>query len=154
VGKQEIMSPEIICSLDFSFGSFLYIKGKKGTVTLQPFRQPAETALRGGDAGGSEFWFFSVKTRQSRILYICRYLSEMPEIFRELGFVFFFFTNEGNEPIHVHVRKAGGFAKYWIEPVELDFSQGMKVNDLKIAEQLIVEHLGLIKSKWNEVHGF
>ena len=35
-----------------------------------------------------------------------------------------------------------------------DFSQGMKVNDLKIAEQLIIEHLGLIKTKWNEVHGF
>ena len=30
----------------------------------------------------------------------------------------------------------------------------MKVNDLKIAEQLIIEHLGLIKTKWNEVHGF
>jgi hypothetical protein len=77
----------------------------------------------------------------------------MPEIFRELGFVFFFYANEGNEPIHVNVRKAGGFAKYWIEPVELDFSQGMKVSDLKIAEQLIIEHLELIKSKWNEVHG-
>jgi hypothetical protein len=55
--------------------------------------------------------------------------------------------------MHVHVRKAGGFAKYWIEPVELDFSQGMKVSDLKLAEQLIFEHLELIKSKWNEVHG-
>ena len=50
-------------------------------------------------------------------------------------------------------EKLGGFAKYWIEPVELDFSLGMKVNDLKIEEQLIIEHLGLIKSKWNEVHG-
>jgi hypothetical protein len=33
VGKQEIKSPEIICSLDFSFGSFLYIKAKKGTCS-------------------------------------------------------------------------------------------------------------------------
>ena len=86
-------------------------------------------------------------------LYICKYLCQMPEIFRQLGFVFFFYTNEGNEPIHVHVRKAGGFANYWIEPVELDFSQSMKVNDLKIAEQLIIEHFGLIKSKWNGIHG-
>ncbi|MFN8255402.1 MAG: DUF4160 domain-containing protein [Bacteroidales bacterium] len=36
----------------------------------------------------------------------------MPEIFREFGFVFFFYANKGSEPIHVHVRKAGGFAKY------------------------------------------
>jgi hypothetical protein len=77
----------------------------------------------------------------------------MPEIFRELGFVFFFYANEGAEPIHVHVRKSGGFDKYWIDPVELDFSQGMKVNDLKIAEHLIFSHLELIKIKWHEVHG-
>ena len=57
------------------------------------------------------------------------------------------------EPIHVHVRKAGGFAKYWIEPVELDFSQGMKTNDLKIAEELIIGHIEQIKAKWNEIHG-
>ena len=77
----------------------------------------------------------------------------MPEIFRSFGFVFFFYSNEGQEPIHVHVRKAGGFAKFWIEPVELDFSQGMKISDIQQAEELILEHLGIIKKKWNEIHG-
>ena len=37
----------------------------------------------------------------------------MPEVFREFGFVFFFYANEGQEPMHIHVRKAGGFAKFW-----------------------------------------
>ena len=78
----------------------------------------------------------------------------MPEVFRELGFVFFFYANEGIEPIHIHVRKAAGFAKYWLDPIELDFSQGMKVQDLKTAEQLIIDNLDKIKTKWNEVHGF
>ena len=55
--------------------------------------------------------------------------------------------------MHVHVRKAGGFAKYWVEPIELEFSQSMKVNDLRIAEQLINEHIELIKAKWDEIHG-
>lgn len=77
----------------------------------------------------------------------------MPEVFRKLGFVFFFYANEGNEPMHIHVRKAGGFAKYWMEPIELEFSQGMKVNELKLAEELIKEHVELIKTRWNEVHG-
>jgi len=40
-----------------------------------------------------------------------------------------------------------------MEPIELDFSQGMKVNDLKIAEELIKNHVELIKEKWYEVHG-
>ena len=77
----------------------------------------------------------------------------MPEIFRSFGFVFFFYSNEGQEPVHVHVRKAGGFAKFWIEPVELDFSQGMKISDIQQAEELIFTHLEIIISKWNEVHG-
>jgi len=77
----------------------------------------------------------------------------MPEIFREFGFVFFFYSNEGQEPIHVHVRKAGGFAKFWIEPVELEFAQGMKVGDINRAEKLIYENLEIIKIKWHEVHG-
>lgn len=77
----------------------------------------------------------------------------MPEVFRQYGFVFFFYSNEGQEPMHIHVRKAGGFAKFWVEPVELDFAQGLKVSDLKMAEQLILEHIELIKSKWDEVHG-
>ena len=77
----------------------------------------------------------------------------MPEVFRKYGFVFFFYANEGNEPMHVHVRKAGGFAKYWIEPIELEFSQGMKVAELKTAEELIMENVELIKLRWNEIHG-
>lgn len=77
----------------------------------------------------------------------------MPEVFRKYGFVFFFYSNEGHEPIHIHVRKAGGFAKFWIEPIELEFAQGFKTQDLNIAEELIVENLKLIKTKWDEVFG-
>lgn len=68
----------------------------------------------------------------------------MPEIFRSFGFVFFFYSNEGQEPVHVHVRKGGGFAKFWIEPVELDYSQGMKTADIQQAEELIETHLQII----------
>ena len=38
--------------------------------------------------------------------------SVMPEVFRREGYVFFFlYANEGQEPIHIHVRKAGGFCQ-------------------------------------------
>lgn len=77
----------------------------------------------------------------------------MPVVFRELGFVFFFYSNEGQEPIHIHVRKAGGFAKFWMEPIDLEFSQGLKVQDIRLAEELIVAHSDIIIQRWNEVHG-
>lgn len=77
----------------------------------------------------------------------------MPEVFRKFGFVFFFYSNEGQEPMHIYVRKSGGFAKFWMEPVELDYAQGMKIPDIKLAEDLVFEHMDLIKRKWDEVHG-
>jgi len=30
----------------------------------------------------------------------------MPEVFRTEGYVFSFYSNEGNEPLHIHVRRA------------------------------------------------
>ena len=32
------------------------------------------------------------------------------------GYAFYFFSNENNEPAHVHVRKGDGLVKYWLEP--------------------------------------
>ncbi len=77
----------------------------------------------------------------------------MPEVFRKFGFVFFFYSNEGHEPIHVHVRKSGGFAKFWIEPVELEYAQGMKIQDLRKAEELLLANTSLVIKKWYEIHG-
>lgn len=77
----------------------------------------------------------------------------MPEVFRVEGFVFFFYSDEGHEPMHVHVRRGGGFAKFWMEPIELDYGSGMKVQELSRAEALIREREDLIRRKWHEVHG-
>jgi hypothetical protein len=40
----------------------------------------------------------------------------MPVVFRERGFKFFFYSNEGNprEPIHIHVEKGTVEAKFWL----------------------------------------
>ncbi len=76
----------------------------------------------------------------------------MPEVFRLEGYVFFFYANEGQEPIHVHVRKAGGFAKFWIEPLTLDFAEGMKTKERLAQEELIEQNIELVRRKWDEVH--
>jgi hypothetical protein len=75
----------------------------------------------------------------------------VPEVFREEGYVVFFYANEGQEPIHVHVRRAGGHAKFWIEPLRLEYSEGLKVQELARAEQLIAARTDLIRRKWDEV---
>jgi hypothetical protein len=42
----------------------------------------------------------------------------MPKVFEIEGYRGFFFSNEGTppEPIHIHIKKGEGEAKFWVEP--------------------------------------
>lgn len=68
----------------------------------------------------------------------------MPKIFEKDGYRFFFYSNE-HRPIHVHVRYGDGEAVFEVEQrVDLRESPGLKVGELKKAEELATEHRGLI----------
>ena len=69
------------------------------------------------------------------------------------GFRFFFFSNEVNEPPHIHVESNDKYAKFWLEPLTLELAQGLKTQELLRAERLIAENINMIRGKWNEVHG-
>ena len=73
----------------------------------------------------------------------------MPEIFRIFGLRFFFYSDE-HLPIHVHVKNGDGEAKFEIESdgIILKQSWGMKSKDLKMAENLILQHQDLILDYW------
>ena len=75
----------------------------------------------------------------------------MPEVFRREGYVVYFYSNEGHEPMHV--RKGRGRAKFWMEPLMLDYARHFKVRELGRAEELIAQHMDLIVNKWHEAHG-
>ena len=40
----------------------------------------------------------------------------MPTVFYFHGYRFYFFSNEDNEPVHIHVEKAEASAKFWLVP--------------------------------------
>ena len=74
----------------------------------------------------------------------------MPTVLIKEGFRFFFYSND-HTPIHVHVRKGRGEAVFEVEQdVELREAVGMKVPELRRAEELAREHRELIISKWHE----
>lgn len=80
----------------------------------------------------------------------------MPKVFEWNGYKFFFFSNEGEpvEPCHIHVRKGGGIAKYWIDDmVTLDSSWGMTSKELNTLAIKIEEQRELIMERWNEFFG-
>ncbi|MDA8327403.1 MAG: DUF4160 domain-containing protein [Betaproteobacteria bacterium] len=77
----------------------------------------------------------------------------MPVIFRYKGFRFFFYSNEGSprEPVHVHVRGAGGEAKFWLNPtVYLGDSNGFDAQTLRELVEAIEQNAALIERAWNE----
>ncbi len=49
--------------------------------------------------------------------------------------------------------KAGGFAKFWIEPLELEYAYRLKVTEIARAQELIQAHRDLIIERWNEAFG-
>jgi hypothetical protein len=74
----------------------------------------------------------------------------MPKVFEKDGYLFFFYSNE-HTPVHIHVRRGEGEAVFAVEPeVELRESVGFNVRELSRAEDLIHDHLELIKHKWAE----
>jgi hypothetical protein len=67
------------------------------------------------------------------------------------GYAFYFFSNENNEPRHVHVRKGNGMLKYWLEPITLADDNGrMKVQEVRRAQELVQEHMDRIIRAWDE----
>ncbi|MEW6201505.1 MAG: DUF4160 domain-containing protein [bacterium] len=56
----------------------------------------------------------------------------MPTVLKVGRFRFFFFSNEWDEPIHIHIESGDEYAKFWLEPVQLAKSVGYNAKELKM----------------------
>jgi Domain of unknown function (DUF4160) len=77
----------------------------------------------------------------------------MPVVFRETGYTFFFYSDEGDprEPLHIHVRGKGCTAKIWIKPeIAVQDSTGFNPRDLRKIVGMVENRAKLIESIWHE----
>jgi hypothetical protein len=74
----------------------------------------------------------------------------LPTVLRLGRFRFFFFSNEGEEPPHVHVKAGEHEAKFWLLPVEIAINFGFNGPDLTEIEELVEEHANELMEAWNE----
>ena len=77
----------------------------------------------------------------------------MPTVMRIAGYRFFFYSNEGSEPAHVHVQSGDGEAKFWLNPIELAWSQGFNASETRKIERHIRDNIGYLLDIWNEFFG-
>jgi hypothetical protein len=74
----------------------------------------------------------------------------MPTVLRVAGYRFFMYSNEGREPPHIHVQKAEGLAKFWLNPISLASTTGFQRKQLNQLEEIIQEHHRELLEAWNE----
>ena len=63
---------------------------------------------------------------------------------------FFFYSGDRIEPLHIHVERDNQIAKFWLEPIRLQNSGGLKSKELNRIQRLIEENLEEFIEAWDE----
>jgi hypothetical protein len=78
----------------------------------------------------------------------------VPTILIVSGWRLFFYSNEGNEPIHVHAIKGDAECKYWIQEAAFDIDEAYEYNVSprlrREIRKIIFEHFEEICQAWRE----
>ncbi len=78
----------------------------------------------------------------------------MPTILMILGWRLFFYSNEGQEPIHVHCRKGELECKYWLNSETFEIQEAFAFNlsskDKREIRKIIFGHFEYIEEQWEE----
>ncbi|RLB60658.1 MAG: DUF4160 domain-containing protein [Deltaproteobacteria bacterium] len=77
----------------------------------------------------------------------------MPTVLRTGPYRLLFFSNEGTEPPHVHVRRDRCLAKFWLKPVTLASSTRFSAQELREVARVVQLHRAGILENWDEFFG-
>jgi hypothetical protein len=62
----------------------------------------------------------------------------------------FFYAGDAKERPHVHVRREGHEAKFWLDAVRLARNQGFAEHELNRVGRLVVEHAETLREAWRD----
>jgi len=74
----------------------------------------------------------------------------MPTILKIGSYRFHFYSDEGNEPPHIHVATPEGECKFWLDPIRLARNKGISPRTVRNIEKLVFENQNLLMEKYNE----
>ena len=77
----------------------------------------------------------------------------MPVVFRQDGYRFLFYSDEGDprEPVHVHVRRGRDNAKFWLWPeVSLVYNRGFTRSEQRRINVIVEKRRDEIERVWND----
>lgn len=74
----------------------------------------------------------------------------MPTVLRVGRYRLVFFSNEGIEPPHIHIKADRNEAKFWLEPVTLAANYGFRAHELNEIESIVRENQIPLLEAWYE----
>lgn len=77
----------------------------------------------------------------------------MPTVLRWNGYRFYFFSNEGFEPAHIHIDKGGNTVKFWLENISVARNIGFSAKELNELENKVREEQMRFLEAWNVYFG-
>ena len=63
---------------------------------------------------------------------------------------FFFYSGDRDEPPHVHVEREDKKAKFWINPVRLQYSRGFSRSETNRIQKLVEANAEKLLRGWDE----
>jgi len=75
----------------------------------------------------------------------------MPEFFREGPYRFFCYAHDLlHEPPHVHVERDTEEAKFWLDPISLEYNNGFPRHELRRVQGIIEDQRARLLKAWND----
>ena len=74
----------------------------------------------------------------------------MPVVLRIGPYTFFSYSQENNEPPHIHIRRDQNLAKFWLDPVSLAYNRGYPHREVTYMRVLVEEHREHLLRSWND----
>jgi hypothetical protein len=74
----------------------------------------------------------------------------MPTVLRIGPYRFHFYSDEGNEPPHIHVRSSEGECKFWLDPVQFARNRGLPPHCLRDIEKLVFANQQYLIERFHE----
>ena len=74
----------------------------------------------------------------------------MPTVLRSGPHRLFFYSGDRDEPRHVHVERDNHVAKFWLDPVTLERSGGLRRADIRRVRRLVEDNRAILVEAWDD----
>jgi hypothetical protein len=79
-----------------------------------------------------------------------RYTVAVPVVARVGPYRFFFYSNENDEPPHVHVQRERKLGKFWLDRVSVADSKRFAPSELREIERIVVQRRREFLEAWHD----